>query len=138
MSERNQPKPGLEKPELRGDIIPLYSFLCPECGDKEESVREMKNADKACMCTCGTRMNRNFAADVPFASGDYHHGAIHSNSLAINPEQRSEHEQKFPNIKLDSQCRPIFDNFQSHQKYLDQCNIIKERKKIRPKGKRIA
>jgi hypothetical protein len=84
-------------------------------------------------------MNRDFRADIPFASGgDYGSRAIHSDSLAINPSQRKEHEKLFPNIKLDNQCRPIFDNFQSHQKYLDKCNLVKERKKIKPKGVRIA
>ena len=99
----------------------------------------MKNAGKKCMCTeCGTKMIRDFQTDIPFASGDYHNGAIHSDSLAISPDQRAEHLQKFPNIKLDSQCRPIFSNFQHHQAYLDKCNIVKDRKKVKPKGVRIA
>jgi len=82
-------------------------------------------------------MNRNFAADIPHAPNTYKR-PIHSDSLAINPEQRKEHEQKFPDIKLDNQCRPIFDNFASHQRYLDKCNLVKERKKVKPKGVRIA
>ena len=82
-------------------------------------------------------MNRDLKADLPFASGDYKR-AVHSDSLAISPDQRAEHLQKFPNIKLDSQNRPVFDNFQKHQAYLDTCNIVKERKRIKPHGKRIA
>lgn len=119
--------------------MPLYSFICPKCENKEERVRAMQNAGKRCMCTeCGAKMKRDLKADLPFASGDYHHGAIHSDSLAISPDQRAEHLQRFPNIKLDSQNRPVFDNFQKHQAYLDKCNIVKERKKIKPKGVRIA
>jgi len=119
--------------------MPLYSFICPECGNKEERVRAMQNADKECMCTsCGAKTNRDFVADAPFMSGDYHHGAVHSDSLAISPDQRAEHLKLFPNIKLDSKNRPVFDNFQNHQAYLDKCNIVKERKKVRPKGVRIA
>jgi len=119
--------------------MPLYSFQCPKCGNKDERVRRMKNADKICNCLkCSTKMNRDLKTDLPFASGDYHHSAIHSDSLAISPDQRAEHLQKFPNIKLDSQNRPVFDNFQNHQAYLDKCNIVKERKKIKPKGVRIA
>ena len=118
--------------------MPLYSFKCPKCGAKDERVRAMQNADKRCMCTkCGIKMNRDLKADLPFASGDYKR-AVHSDSLAISPDQRAEHLQKFPNIKLDSQNRPVFDNFQKHQAYLDKCNIVKERKKIKPKGVRIA
>jgi len=82
-------------------------------------------------------MDRDFAADIPHTSKDYMK-TIHSDSLAINPEQRAEHEQRFPNIKLDDQHRPMFDNFQDHQKYLNDCNIVKERKKVKPRGRRIA
>jgi len=119
--------------------MPVYTFVCPKCGLKNLHARRMKNAGKKCMCSCGARMNRDFAADLPFASGgDYGSRAIHSDSLAIAPSQRAEHEKLFPDIKLDSQCRPVFDNFQDHQTYLDKCNIVKERKKIKPKGVRIA
>ena len=118
--------------------MPRYSFVCPKCDKHEDVIRHMENADKVCMCKCGAHMNRDFQTDIPFASGDYHHGAIHSDSLAISPDQRAEHLKTFPNIKLDSQNRPVFDNFQNHQAYLDKCNIVKDRKKIRPKGKRIA
>lgn len=115
--------------------MPLYSFICPKCGNKDERVRRMKNADKRCMCKCGVKMNRDLKTDVPFASGDYKR-AVHSDSLAINPCQREEHLKTFSNIKLDDQCRPIFSNFQDHQKYLDKCNIVKERKKVKSRTRK--
>jgi len=119
-------------------MMPAYSFICPKCENKEERVRAMKNSGKKCMCTvCGIKMNRDLKTDVPFASGDYKR-AVHSDSLAISPDQREEHLKTFPNIKLDSQNRPVFDHFQKHQAYLNKCNIVKERKKIKPKGVRIA
>jgi len=118
--------------------MPLYSFICSECGGKKENVRAMKDAGKVCMCTCGAKMNRDLQTDLPFASGNDYKRPIHSNSLAINPEQRAEHEKVFPNIKLDNQCRPIFDNYRNHQNYLDKCNLVKERKKVKSRGKRIA
>lgn len=117
--------------------MPVYSFICSECGDKEERVRRMSHANNRCMCNCGAHMNRDFAADIPHASGDYKR-AVHSDSLVINPSQRAEHEKLFPNIKLDNQNRPVFDNFQNHQRYLNKCNLVKERKKVKPKGVRIA
>lgn len=117
--------------------MPLYSFICPECGATEERIRAMRNANKKCMCICGAKMDRDFAADIPHASKDYKK-PIHSDSLAINPEQRAEHEKMFPNIKLDDQHRPIFDKFGPHQDYLNKCNLVKERKKVKPCGKRIA
>lgn len=118
--------------------MPTYSFAC-SCGMKTECTRAMKDADKICACECGLEMIRDFTADLPFASGgDYGSRAIHSDSLAINPSQRAEHEKLFPDIKLDSQCRPVFDKFGSHEAYLKKCNLVKDRKKIKPKGVRIA
>lgn len=120
--------------------MPRYSFICPKCGSREEVVRRMADAGKPWRCvSCKVKMDRDLKVDMPFISGDYHHGAVHSDSLAISPDQRAEHLQKFPNIKLDSQCRPIFSNFQDHQNYLDKCNIVKERKKVKSRTrKRIA
>ena len=117
--------------------MPSYSFVCPKCGAKDERVRAMQNAGKKCMCVCGVKMNRDFAIDIPHAANDYKK-PIHSDSLAISPDQRKEHEKAFPNIKLDAQNRPVFDNFQAHESYMKKCNIVKERKKIKPKGMRIA
>lgn len=118
--------------------MPRYTFRCPECGGSEDVIRPMVDAEKPWRCVfCKVKMDRDFQADIPFASGDYKR-AVHSDSLAINPDQREEHLRTFPNIKLDSQNRPIFDNFQAHESYMKKCNIVKERKKIKPKGVRIA
>lgn len=87
---------------------------------------------------CDIKMIRDYTADLVFASGGDYSKPIHSDSLAINPEQRAEHERRFPNIKLDNQHRPVFDNYPNHQDYLDKCNLVKERQKTKPKGRRIA
>ena len=117
--------------------MPRYSFVCLGCKNKEEHIHPMKKCDMTHKCSkCKLKMVRDFQTDLPFASGDYHHGAIHSDSLAISPDQRVEHLKTFPNIKLDSQNRPVFDNFQNHQAYLDKCNIVKERKKVKSRTRK--
>lgn len=119
--------------------MPRYTFTCKECRRSFEVVRSMKDADKFCGCGyCDKPMSRDITADVPFVSGGEYHKAIHSDSLAISPTQRAEHERMFPNIKLDSECRPVFDNFTDHDAYLEKCGFKKERQKCRRKGKRIA
>ncbi len=118
--------------------MPIYSFICLGCGTKDEHIHPMKKCGMTHKCPkCKLKMVRDFAVDIPFASGDYKR-AVHSDSLAIAPSQREEHLKTFPNIKLDSQNRPVFDNFSKHQAYLDKCNLVKERKKVKPKGVRIA
>jgi len=118
-------------------MMPVYSFVCSKCYESEERVLSMEKADEPQFCKCGYQMRRNFQADIPHAANDYRR-PIHSDSLAINPEQRAEHEKLFPNIKLDDQCRPVFDKFSTHEKYMKDCNIVKERQKTKPRGKRIA
>jgi hypothetical protein len=97
----------------------------------------MRDCDRVQLCICGADMHRDIAADVPFVSGGEYHKAIHSDSLAISPDQRAEHERQFPNIKLDSECRPIFDNFKDHDAYLKKCGFKKERQRIRRKTKKL-
>jgi len=118
--------------------MPVYSFICDNCGKKDERVRRMKNAGKKCMCECGTEMKRDLKADLPFASGGDYSRPIHSDSLAISPSQRIEHERLFPDIKLDKECRPVFDNYPAHDAYLKKTGFRKKRQKTKPKGKRIA
>lgn len=69
--------------------------------------------------------------------GNYEH-PVHSDSLAIAPSQRAEHERLFPNIRLDKQYRPVFDNFTAHNNYLEKIGAEKVTQRIKPKGKRIA
>ena len=114
--------------------MPLYKFAC-DCGNKQEVVWPMSRSKELFVCSCGKKMYREYNFHNKNMS---YSRPIHSNSLAINPEQRTEHEQKFPDVELDNQCRPIFDNFSAHQKYLNDCNIIKERQKLKPEGVRIA
>lgn len=118
--------------------MPIYTFVCSKCYKSKERILSMQKSDEPQFCKCGYQMVRDFQADIPFASGgDYSH-PIYSDSLAINPCQKEEHLKTFPDIKLDSQNRPVFDKFSSHEAYLKRCNLVKERKKVKPKGVRIA
>ncbi|KKN53879.1 hypothetical protein LCGC14_0598380, partial [marine sediment metagenome] len=85
--------------------MPLYKFAC-DCGYKQEVTWPMSRSSELLRCErgCDGRMYRvyNF-----HNKGMSYKRPIHSDSLAIAPSQRNEHEQRFPNIKLDNQCRPI-------------------------------
>ena len=59
---------------------------------------------------------------------------VHSDALAIHPDQRAEHEQLFPNIRIDKQNRPVFDNFKDHEDYLKKTNMVKVRQKTHRLG----
>ena len=58
---------------------------------------------------------------------------IHSDSLAISPTQVAEHKRLFPNIEIDSEGRPVFDNYKDHDAYLEATGFAKSPQKIRHK-----
>lgn len=113
--------------------MPAYSFRCRNCDHKREVIRPMKDADKLVLCICNVDMERDFAADQIRVGKTSYAKPIHSDALAVSPRQRTEHEKLFPDIKLDSQCRPVFDSYRKHQNYLDKCGLVKQRNR---KGKR--
>lgn len=118
--------------------MPIYSFKCPKCGRLYEHFHLMKAVSKTRKCVCGAKVVRDIAADVPFVSGGHQYRrAIHSDSLAISPDQVAAHKKQFPYIEIDSECRPVFDNFKNHDRYLKETNFKKEPQKIRRKGKKI-
>ena len=109
----------------------LHEFVCDEC----KIIVEDSNTKEIHKCPgCGEDMRWNFNIAI---HGHYDR-PVHSDSLAINPCQAEEHHKLFPNIELDKQCRPIFDNFTDHENYLKATGFVKHTKKIKPKGKIIA
>lgn len=82
-------------------------------------------------------MKRAYAFERPHIGDKEYSRPIHSDSLAIMPSQRAEHEKNYPDIKLDNECRPIFDSYKSHQKYLDAIGARKSRQRKKRRGKKL-
>lgn len=103
-----------------------HFFTCGNCGC---TIRDTDTIDiHVCpICDEDMRWDLNIAI-----RGNYTH-PIHSDALAIHPNQRAEHERLFPNIRLDEQNRPIFDNFVNHENYLKKCGLVKLPQKIKVK-----
>lgn len=102
----------------------VHSFVCDDC------KIEVHDTNTKCIhkCPeCGEAMRWNCKIAI---HGNYKN-PIHSDALAINPNQRAEHERLFPNIRLDKQNRPVFDNFTNHEAYMKKCNIIKHPQRIK-------
>jgi len=116
---------------MGGEKLPIYTYCCEVCGEQKEIIHSM-NETKVPKC-CGKKMQRDFQADIPNAGNRDYSRPIVSDSLAINPSQRTEHEQMFPNIKLDNECRPIFDNYQAHEDYLKKTGFVKTPQRKRRK-----
>ncbi len=104
----------------------IHRFVCEKCS---EVITDTTTTGTHYCPKCNNEMY--WDVQVNFQSG-YEH-PIHSDALAIHPSQRAEHEQMFPNIRLDEQDRPVFDNVYDHQAYLDKCGMVKKTQKIRHK-----
>lgn len=108
----------------------IHRFICDNCGTV---VNDNTTMGIHVCPTCSEDMRW----DVKVAGGQMYKNPIHSAALAINPCQRAEHERMFPNIRIDGQNRPVFNNYKDHQAYLDKCNLRKVPQKIKLKGKNI-
>ncbi len=108
----------------------IHKFICDNCGMNVQDTN-----------TTGTHWcpicNKAMRWDLRVAIHGNYKTPVHSDSLAITPSQVAEHKRLFPNIELDGDCRPIFDNFQNHENYLKKTGFIKTPQKIKPKGKRL-
>lgn len=119
--------------------MPRYNFRCPRCDKQEEVIRPMADAEKPWRCPgCNVKMARDFQTDLPFASGGNYKKPIISDSLAVSANQVEEHRQLFPDVKILSDGRPVFENFQQHNSYLKKTGFYKKRQRTKPKAKRIA
>jgi len=109
-----------------------HRFVCGKCGTAiiDTTIKGIHICPK-----CKAEM----AMDCRVAIHGNYQYPVHSDALAISPDQRTEHGKLFPDIELDKQCRPVFDNFTKHEKYLKQTGFQKLPQKIKRAGaKRIA
>lgn len=116
--------------------MPAYTFICDECGAERTIVHAIREAHPPQTC-CGKTMRQDFSS-IRVAGIRAYRKPIHSDTLAISLSQVAEHQRLFPDIKLDSQCRPVFENYQQHESYLKKCGFVKQPQRSRPKGRRIA
>lgn len=120
----------------------IYCYKCSnaECGATDERMKPAKDVGTDELCPrCGTPMKRDYVAEHHnIQGGREYRKPIHSDSLAINPNQREQHEKLFPNIPIDSEGRPVFSNYRDHNSYLEKCGFDKVSQKQRKRGKRIA
>ena len=106
--------------------MPTYVFKCSDCDTEVEKVLPMSQSQLGPTCQqCGTSMQRNYASEHAHASADSYATPIHSDALAISPDQVEEHRRMFPDIELDSECRPVFTKYSTHDAYLEKAGFVK-------------
>ncbi len=80
--------------------MPIYDFICPECGERTEVVRPMRDSGDEEFCDiCCALMRRDYQAMHPSVRGDYNK-PITSVSMAFNSQDVDEHRRKHPGVDL--------------------------------------
>lgn len=105
--------------------MPEYSYIC-NCGAKRTVVKPMSDATNPVNCDCGKVMSRDYKADAVMDSDREYHRPLVSDSLAINPEQITEHKKKFPNVEITREGQPVFRTFRQHDNYLKATGFEKK------------
>jgi len=111
--------------------MPMYNYICDECGRTMRDVRPMKDRNKQTACECGHKMRRDWSGQQTNIGGDVYRKPIVSDSLAINPSQIQEHREMFPDVKVHPDGRPEFTSFRQHENYLKKTGFVKAPQRIR-------
>ena len=106
---------------LNEDLFAESKKLCPKCGKPLDLVERTVNPD-----------------DTFMIKGAPYSKPLHSDALGMQPDQVAEHRKQFPNIEVDAQNRPVFENMPQHDAYMEKCGIVKHKQKVKPKGEVIA
>ena len=110
----------------------VHRFVCDKCKVFIEDTTT-KGVHKCPKC------KQDMSLDCRVAIHGNYRTPVHSDAMAISPTQVAEHKRLFPDIEIDGQCRPVFDNFTKHEDYMKKCGIVKTPQKIKRSGaKRIA
>jgi len=102
-----------------------WDYLCPNCGEQKETWADGWSDSQVCP-TCGTVMDRDYRGYGRVVDNATHNARpIHSDSLAILPDQVAEHRARYPTVPLDDQCRPVFTSVKQRERYLEGRGVVK-------------
>lgn len=108
--------------------MPIYCYVCPNCRWTDEVIKPTNECTSDELCSqCGASMERDYVAETPgvVRGSTYNARPIHSDSLAIHPDQVAEHRRLYPDVPLDAACRPVFTSTKQRDKYLDARGVVK-------------
>lgn len=107
--------------------VQVKKYICPNCEKDLVLKTESDGSDEVCEDVSGGTLQ---------IMGAEYKNPIHSDSLALSPDQVAQHKKDFPDIEIDDQCRPVFTHKKTHEEYMDKCGIVKQRQKTKKsKGK---
>ena len=106
-----------------------WTFVCEQCGDVYAIDYPPDLEFTRC---CDKYMQRVYPNHKQFhIVGAAYMRTKYSDSLAVSMSQIAEHREKFPDVKIDNEGRPGFDNVSQQDAYLEASGMVKHTQKIR-------
>lgn len=106
-------------------VVAQHRFVCEKCGFE---VFDTDSKTSHVCPTCNTVMFWDLG-NVTVSGGTYNKPVI-SESLAINPNQTEEHKKLFPNVGVLSDGRLRFDDYKTHDNYLEVTGFVKHPQRL--------
>ena len=112
-----------------------FIFVCRVCGRKiakDKDPHGMCGGKEYSIDCCDEQMERIFPKGKRVSVlGKPYMRTKYSDSLAVSVGQIAEHREKFPDVKIDNEGRPGFDNVKQQDAYLEASGMVKHPQKIR-------
>lgn len=121
----------MSEEEIQERIVhPKHNWfhVCVKC----KNTLELNEAPDCIPRCCDEYMNRIFPKGKRVSVlGKPYLRTKYSDSLAVSMNQIAEHKKMFPDVKVDAEGRPGFDNVQQQDRYLEASGMIKHPQKIK-------
>lgn len=118
--------------------MPAYPYVCDACGEHRDIVKPMAESSREERCTCDAIMRRDLMAGRPRCRKEFYSKELHSDALAVHPEQRAEHQKLYPDVPLDRQCRPVLSSYVQAERYYEKRGVHKPMQRRRRRMTKIA
>lgn len=110
--------------------MPEYTFICDDCGSRETTHASMSNAPKPGKCSaCGGKQYQDYG--VPMILGASSGKSILSQSMAVSPQQVSEHRDKFPDVGVHSDGVLEFKSQKQKDNYMEKTGFYQPPSKLK-------
>lgn len=103
--------------------MPIYSYICPACKEKDEIVRTMSERNNVVLCpNCAFVMNRDFRAEHNVISRTCS-SVFWSNTLGVHPEQVAGERLRHPNWKIHDDGRVLVEGLADQRKKVKELGM---------------
>ena len=116
-------------------VFKVWKFICRVCGERDGVFAPVNQTPEAPSCKCGKMMRPDFTRPQENGglgvAGCETARTFWSQSLAISPEQATEHRRLFPNVEIAPDGQLGFHSHKERERYCEACGFEKKPARIR-------